>query len=53
MAPQADEALPAFGRILVDQPVPVDGRLRVLPPEAPGFGVRLAEGLDFRHPYAR
>jgi L-rhamnonate dehydratase len=39
MAPKADEVVPMFTPLLLDEPVPVNGRLKV--PDAPGFGVRL------------
>ncbi len=39
MAPEADRVIPMFWPLLLDEPVPVNGRLRL--GEAPGFGVRL------------
>jgi L-rhamnonate dehydratase len=39
MAPKADEVVPMFNPLLLDEPVPVTGRMKV--PETPGFGVRL------------
>ena len=39
MAPHADEVVPMFTPLLLDEPVPQNGRLRLS--EAPGFGVRL------------
>jgi L-rhamnonate dehydratase len=39
MAPKADEVVPMFNPLLLDEPVPVNGRMMV--PETPGFGVRL------------
>lgn len=39
MAPKADKVVPMFTPLLLDEPVPVNGRLKV--PDAPGFGVRL------------
>jgi L-rhamnonate dehydratase len=39
MAPKADKVIPMFSPLLLDEPVPVNGRLKV--PDAPGFGVRL------------
>ncbi len=39
MAPQADKVIPMFSPLLLDEPVPHDGRLRLT--DAPGFGVRL------------
>jgi L-rhamnonate dehydratase len=39
MAPKADKVVPMFTPLLLDEPVPVNGRLKV--PDTPGFGVRL------------
>lgn len=39
MAPKADQVVPMFTPLLLDEPVPVNGRMKV--PETPGFGVRL------------
>ncbi|MDE3061983.1 MAG: L-rhamnonate dehydratase [Acidobacteriota bacterium] len=39
MAPQADKVIPMFSPLLLDEPVPQNGRLKL--PDAPGFGVRL------------
>ena len=39
MAPQADTIVPMFSPLLLDEPVPQDGRMRLT--DAPGFGVRL------------
>ncbi|MCY0865252.1 MAG: L-rhamnonate dehydratase, partial [Sulfobacillus sp.] len=39
MHPQATEVVPMFSPLLEDEPVPVNGRLKV--PDRPGFGVRL------------
>jgi hypothetical protein len=39
MPPKADEVVPMFTPLLLDEPVPVNGRMKV--PETPGFGVRL------------
>lgn len=39
MAPGADKVVPMFSPLLLDEPVPVNGRIKV--PETPGFGVRL------------
>ena len=39
MAPQADRVIPMFSPLLLDEPVPHNGRLRLS--DAPGFGVRL------------
>ncbi len=39
MAPQADKVIPMFSPLLLDEPVPHGGRLRL--GDTPGFGVRL------------
>jgi len=39
MAPKADQVIPMFSPLLLDEPVPQNGRLRLS--DAPGFGVRL------------
>jgi len=39
MAPEADKVIPMFYPLLLDEPVPADGRLRLS--DTPGFGVRL------------
>ena len=39
MAPGADVVVPMFSPLLLDEPVPENGRMKV--PERPGFGVRL------------
>ena len=49
MAPRADEVIPMFSPLLLDEPVPVNGRLRV--PETPGFGVRLNPACALHRPY--
>jgi L-rhamnonate dehydratase len=39
MAPQADVVIPMFSPLLLDEPVPHNGRMKLT--DAPGFGVRL------------
>lgn len=51
MAPEADRVVPMFSPLLLDEPVPVNGRLRV--GEAPGFGVRLDPACALQRPYPR
>ena len=46
----AEEVVPMFSPLLLDEPVPVGGRLRV--PETPGFGVRLNPAVDRARPYS-
>ncbi|HWA95791.1 MAG TPA: L-rhamnonate dehydratase [Terracidiphilus sp.] len=50
MAPQADKVVPMFSPLLLDEPVPENGRLRL--GDAPGFGVRLNPQCTL-HPIAR
>ena len=49
MAPKADEVVPMFSPLLLDEPVPVDGRLKV--PDQPGFGVRLNRDCALARPF--
>lgn len=51
MHPQASEVVPMFSPLLLDEPVPVNGRLKL--PEAPGFGVRLNPECELHRPYPR
>lgn len=51
MSPAADEVVPMFTPLLLDEPVPVSGRLSV--PERPGFGVELNRELELERPFAR
>lgn len=51
MAPQADQVVPMFTPLLLDEPVPVNGRLRL--PDRPGFGVRLNPACPLERPFAR
>ncbi|OXC77413.1 L-rhamnonate dehydratase [Caballeronia sordidicola] len=50
MAPKADEVVPMFNPLLLDEPVPVNGRMKV--PETPGFGVRLNPECTLVRPYS-
>jgi L-rhamnonate dehydratase len=49
MAPGADVVIPMFSPLLLDEPVPENGRMRV--PERPGFGVRLNPDVPLARPY--
>lgn len=49
MHPQATEVVPMFSPLLLDEPVPVNGRLGV--PDRPGFGVRLNPDCALDRPY--
>lgn len=51
MAPKADEVIPMFAPLLLDEPVPISGRLTV--PDTPGFGVRLNPDCKLHRPYSR
>ena len=49
MHPEASEVVPMMHPLLADEPVPVDGRLRV--PDRPGFGVRINPEAKLHRPY--
>jgi L-rhamnonate dehydratase len=49
MAPQADRVIPMFSPLLLDEPVPVNGRMKV--PDRPGFGVSLNPACARQCPY--
>lgn len=49
MAPEADKIVPMFQPLLINEPVPVNGRLRL--PDTPGFGVELNPEIALRRPY--
>jgi L-rhamnonate dehydratase len=49
MAPGADVIVPMFSPLLLDEPVPENGRMKV--PETPGFGVRLNPDVPLARPY--
>jgi L-rhamnonate dehydratase len=49
MHPEASEVVPMFSPLLLDEPVPVDGKMRV--PDTPGFGVRLNPECDLARPF--
>lgn len=51
MAPGADRVVPMFTPLLLDEPVPTNGRLRL--GDAPGFGVRLNRECGLQRPYPR
>ncbi|WP_280541084.1 L-rhamnonate dehydratase [Chromohalobacter sp. 11-W] len=51
MAPDADEVVPMFNPLLLDEPVPQNGRMRASALDAPGFGVRLNPESDLVRPY--
>ncbi|MGY2745028.1 L-rhamnonate dehydratase [Pseudarthrobacter sp. O4] len=49
MHPTAEEVVPMFSPMLLGEPVPVNGKLKV--PETPGFGVELNPALEKLRPY--
>lgn len=49
MSPNADQVVPMFTPLLLDEPVPVNGRMKV--PDRPGFGVRLNPDCALLRPY--
>jgi L-rhamnonate dehydratase len=49
MAPGADVVIPMFSPLLLDEPVPENGRMKV--PETPGFGVRLNPDVPLARPF--
>ena len=49
MAPKADHVVPMFTPLLLDEPVPVNGRMKV--PDRPGFGVRLNPECKLHRPH--
>lgn len=49
MHPTAEEVVPMFSPMLLGEPVPVNGKLKV--PETPGFGVELNPKLEKLRPY--
>ena len=51
MAPEADEVVPMFQPLLLGEPVPVNGRMRL--PDTPGFGVELNPDVPLVRPVAR
>lgn len=51
MAPGADRVVPMFDPLLLDEPVPRDGRIRIDQLDRPGFGVRLNPEVPLRRPY--
>ena len=51
MAPKADEVVPMFNPLLLDEPVPEQGRMKVSALDRPGFGVRLNPECALHRPY--
>lgn len=54
MHPEAAEVVPMFHPLLLDEPVPVDGRIALADlSRHPGFGVRLNPDVELVRPYPR
>jgi L-rhamnonate dehydratase len=51
MAPEADQVVPMFQPLLIGEPVPVNGRMRL--PDTPGFGVELNPEVPLLRPVVR
>jgi L-rhamnonate dehydratase len=49
MAPESDVVVPMFTPLLLDEPIPNNGRMIV--PDRPGFGVQLNPDCKLRRPY--
>lgn len=49
MAPEADEVVPMFTPLLLNEPLPVNGRMKL--PETPGFGVELNPECTLERPH--
>ena len=52
MAPKADEVVPMFTPLLLDEPVPVRGRMKREVLDKPGFGVRLNPDCKLNRPHS-
>jgi L-rhamnonate dehydratase len=53
MSPGADQIVPMFHPQLLDEPVPVNGRMKASVLDRPGFGVRLNPDCQLHRPYPR
>ena len=53
MAPKADGVVPMFSPQLLDEPVPINGRMKVSELDRPGFGVRLNPACKLHRPFPR
>ena len=51
MAPAADKVVPMFNPLLLDEPVPVNGRMKASALDRPGFGVRLNPDCALHRPH--
>lgn len=52
MAPNADKIVPMFNPLLIGEPLPVNGKLKIAVLDKPGFGVVLNRELSFQRPFA-
>ena len=52
MSPKADRVVPMFTPLLLDEPVPAEGRLKTSLLDAPGFGVRINPACKLQRPYS-
>jgi len=52
MAPEADKIVPMFNPLLLDEPVPVNGRMKASALDSSGFGVRLNPDCKLHRPYS-
>jgi len=53
MAPKADQVVPMFTPLLLDEPVPINGRMKASALDKPGFGVRINPDVKLHRPYPR
>jgi L-rhamnonate dehydratase len=53
MAHDADKVVPMFHPLLLDEPVPENGRLKMSKLDKSGFGVRLNPACELHRPYPR
>lgn len=51
MAPKADQVVPMFNPLLLDEPIPVNGRMKASALDKPGFGVRINPDVVLVRPY--
>jgi L-rhamnonate dehydratase len=52
MAPKADQVVPMFNPLLLDEPVPRGGRMKASALDQPGFGVRLNPECKLHRPHS-
>jgi L-rhamnonate dehydratase len=52
MAPKADQVVPMFNPLLLDEPVPQGGRMKASALDQPGFGVRLNPECKLHRPHS-